>query len=470
MTQGYTKGVPIDTDATMANNSNQLVPSQAAVVTYVTNAISAKPDLHISNFIVGAGSGANYTTIGAALSAAGSGQTIYIQPGTYTENLTLKAGVNIVACSGDGESGNVIIKGKCTVSGAGTFTISNVQLQTNSDFALVVSGSSATVVQLESVYINCTNNTGISYTTSSTSSSITARNCSTNLGTTGIALYSMSSTGNITFFRSDLQNTGASTTASSNSAGTVIIYNSTIAHPLSTSSTGVISAFNSTINTAGQNVTAITSAGTGVINGWASGAILSGTASAVSVGAGTTITLTSSVIVSSNTNAITGAGTLNYVGLSFVSSATINVTTQSGGLLNGGVFQAPSAGFIGEQIRSYVAAVAAAASATAKDLTSISLTPGIWDCTLVTAWNPGSGATSNIYVTIGTTSATLGTFGDNFVQVSPGPNVGTSGSSACVPSYRLTLTATTTVYAVIQSIYAGTAPSVYGRLSATRVG
>lgn len=35
MTQGYTKQVPIDTDPTMANNSNQLVPSQAAVVTYV---------------------------------------------------------------------------------------------------------------------------------------------------------------------------------------------------------------------------------------------------------------------------------------------------------------------------------------------------------------------------------------------------------------------------------------------------
>jgi len=35
MTQGSTKGVPIDTDPTMALNSNQVVPSQAAVVTYV---------------------------------------------------------------------------------------------------------------------------------------------------------------------------------------------------------------------------------------------------------------------------------------------------------------------------------------------------------------------------------------------------------------------------------------------------
>lgn len=35
MTQGYTNSVPIDTDPTLSANSNQLVPSQAAVVTYV---------------------------------------------------------------------------------------------------------------------------------------------------------------------------------------------------------------------------------------------------------------------------------------------------------------------------------------------------------------------------------------------------------------------------------------------------
>ena len=33
--QGFTRGVPIDTDGTMSLNSNQVVPSQTAVVTYV---------------------------------------------------------------------------------------------------------------------------------------------------------------------------------------------------------------------------------------------------------------------------------------------------------------------------------------------------------------------------------------------------------------------------------------------------
>lgn len=40
MAQGFTRGVPIDTDPTLANNSNLLVPSQYAVVQYVANQLS----------------------------------------------------------------------------------------------------------------------------------------------------------------------------------------------------------------------------------------------------------------------------------------------------------------------------------------------------------------------------------------------------------------------------------------------
>lgn len=40
MSQGFTKGTPIDTDGTLSLNSDIVVPSQAAVVTYVTNQIN----------------------------------------------------------------------------------------------------------------------------------------------------------------------------------------------------------------------------------------------------------------------------------------------------------------------------------------------------------------------------------------------------------------------------------------------
>jgi hypothetical protein len=57
--------------------------------------------------------------------------------------------------------------------------------------------------------------------------------------------------------------------------------------------------------------------------------VASGTSSAISIGSGTNVGARQCVINSSNTNAITGAGTLSYSGLSFSgSSSTINVTTQ----------------------------------------------------------------------------------------------------------------------------------------------
>jgi len=40
MSQGFTKGVPIDTDVTLSANSNLLVPSQYAVRTYVTSELA----------------------------------------------------------------------------------------------------------------------------------------------------------------------------------------------------------------------------------------------------------------------------------------------------------------------------------------------------------------------------------------------------------------------------------------------
>ena len=45
MSQGTVYGVPIDTDPTMAANSNQLVPSQAAVVTYVASQVAVVGDV-----------------------------------------------------------------------------------------------------------------------------------------------------------------------------------------------------------------------------------------------------------------------------------------------------------------------------------------------------------------------------------------------------------------------------------------
>lgn len=55
----------------------------------------------ISPFVVGPSGQAGYQTIASAISAASTagGGTVYIQPGTYTENLTLVSNVNLVGAS-----------------------------------------------------------------------------------------------------------------------------------------------------------------------------------------------------------------------------------------------------------------------------------------------------------------------------------------------------------------------------------
>lgn len=270
-----------------------------------------------------------HTTIAGALTSASSGDTIFIMPGTYTENPTLKGGVNLVAFVGDGDTPNVIINGKCTLTTAGQVVISGIQLRTNSDFFLAVTGSAASAINLEHCYLNCLNNTGISYTSSSGSSSIIVKDCFGNLGTTGIGIYSSSGAGTFDWYNTAITNSGASSTASSNSANTIHHFYCVFNSPFSTSSGATIGAFSSSYNTTSINTTAITTAGTGSAT-LEFCEVLSGTASALSAGVGTTILAYHTRINSSNTNAVTGAGTYTSAYVNFSgSSSTVNTTTQT---------------------------------------------------------------------------------------------------------------------------------------------
>ena len=126
----------------------------------------------VSHIVDATGQG-DFTTIQAAITAASSSQTVFIRPGTYTESLSLKAGVNLSAFGSDSSSngtGKVIISGNATLSTAGSVTISGIQLQTNSAAFLTVSGTLASIVNLNNCYLNSLNATGISYSSSSDSS------------------------------------------------------------------------------------------------------------------------------------------------------------------------------------------------------------------------------------------------------------------------------------------------------------
>lgn len=283
-----------------------------------------------NGFIVDAASSdADFATIQSAVTAAPANTTIFIKPGTYTENITLASGKNLAAWTCDALTPNVTIAGTITVTSATTVSISGIRLQTNSAALLAVTGSAASIVNLNNCYLNCSNTTGISFTSSSASAQITVTNCQGNLGTTGIAIFNSSSPGNLGLQNCNFANSGGSTTANTISAGLLSSVYSTFSNPITTSAAGVISINYCIVNTILQNVIALTHGGSGTNSRVGKCALLSGSAAAASIGG--TLTMDACEIFSTNATAvITGAGTLLYTPLTFTASGQIiNITNQT---------------------------------------------------------------------------------------------------------------------------------------------
>lgn len=282
-----------------------------------------------AKFIVSSSSSnGTHTTIQAAITAASSGDTVFIRADTYTENLTLKAGVNLTSFAGEGYStpANVNIIGKMTFTAAGTINISNIHLQTNSDFILAVTGSAASIVNLNNCNLNMTNNTGISHTSSSASSNISLNNCTGDTGTTGITIFVSTSAGPIFLNYCPFGNSGNSTTASSASINGIYGEACSFVHPFSLTGTAFIRLNYCQMNTAGTNATAITiNNATNVSFCWYC-SFYTGTATAIVITAGLFV-LQYGLIDTSNVAAMSGAGSLQWAGTLFSGTATITVTT-----------------------------------------------------------------------------------------------------------------------------------------------
>jgi hypothetical protein len=419
-----------------------------------------------AKFIV-ATSAANgtHTTLTSALAAASSGDTVFLRD-SVTENVTLPAGVNIAAWNG-GTLNTPAITGTVTMTAAGTCNISGIELITNSAALVAVTGSAASILNLYNCYINCSNNTGITYSSSSSSSKINCFYCRGNIGTTGIAYFTHTSAGNLTFYGCNLENSGSSTTNSTISSGTVTINNTTSNNSITTSSTGTVSVYNSNLYSINNN-TALTLGGTNSATCLYS-QFTGGTASAVSIGSGCSFNATQCDINSTNTNAVTGAGTSALIGCTFTNTSKLNnTTTQTISGCASGLQAAPSAGMIGEQIRSFQTSPQSVSNNTAMNITSISVTPGVWDISAVGVLaGTITGTVSRI--SISATSATNGSEGDNQVSFPTSP---TTAADVCltIPSFRVTLTATTTYYLVGFALFTVGTMTAIGRISATRVG
>jgi hypothetical protein len=277
-----------------------------------------------NGFIVAKDGNGDFTTIGAALTAATSGQTIFVRPGTYTENPTLKAGVNITGFTGDGFQGNVVISGTIAASYNGTVTLSGLTLQTNSAAALNITSTNTSTLNLINCTISASNSTAI--TANAANFVVDFYNCISASGANNL-IFAITTISAFSFMQSDLSaGTGANTIAT----GVLNFYQCFMGtFAVTTSSTGAINTFNCYWDNP-ANMTCITMAGTGGAL-FENTSFASGTASAISIGTGCNATIAGCQISSSNTNTITGAGTINIGTTIFISSSSgVNVSTVNG--------------------------------------------------------------------------------------------------------------------------------------------
>lgn len=127
-----------------------------------------------------------------------------------------------------------------------------------------------------------------------------------------------------------------------------------------------------------------------------------------------------------------------------------------------------SSGYVGEFVNSQIlnaSAVTAAATGTAFNVTSISLTAGDWDVWGNIRINKGSVSDQAYHGWISSTSATVP---DGSLIVIVAPETALNGLGFVVPYIRFSLSATTTVYLSSRCFYTGTAPTVSGGINARR--
>lgn len=103
----------------------------------------------VTPYIVGPVGRAPYQTIQAGVNAAnaGSGGIVVVQPGTYTENLTLYSNCHVMGLDFADAGGGVIINGVHTPPASGGFVFNNVQLESATHvFSSAVAGTTHLII------------------------------------------------------------------------------------------------------------------------------------------------------------------------------------------------------------------------------------------------------------------------------------------------------------------------------------
>lgn len=289
-----------------------------------------------NGFIVALDGTGDFTSIQSAITAAPSGTIIYIKPGTYTENITMKDGVDLACFAGAAYSFNTRIHGKVSYSGSAMCSLSGICLETNGDYIIEFTGINAGNLNLINCYFELTNFSAIHYTNSNANSFLDIFSCESETYATGIALYVMTSPGELNIQKCFFYNDGLSVTVSTQTAGLIRFSNSFCEFPLSNSgTTTLLGVINSTIDCTTINTTAVNIASTNVLGfNVSQSQFASGTSSCIVAGAGSVL-----LIAQTETSCTSGAGVYNIsspstVNLGIITCTGTNITFNLTGTVN----------------------------------------------------------------------------------------------------------------------------------------
>lgn len=131
-----------------------------------------------------------YLTVQKAITSSSSGTTIFIFPGTYSESITFKAGVNLTSPA----TLSVYITGNHIADFSGTVVIENIVLNSSSGNTLLFSGNGNKNLQFHSSSVYSTSGHAINWTNTNTSSKINFGDCTVNVTTSGSSAKAIYST------------------------------------------------------------------------------------------------------------------------------------------------------------------------------------------------------------------------------------------------------------------------------------
>lgn len=284
----------------------------------------------------------DFTSVQAAINAASAGQTIFIRPGTYTENLNVNKNIVLTAYDGNGlnydggpNAQNVTIKGQLTcTSNAVTVNFTGLAFADNGASIF----SEAAAHQFDFYFRNCyfvspSNQTFFDYSGSG-GVRLFFWECNADLNGNN-AFFTIAGSGGTSVFLYDCNfiDTGGLTSATSNFSttnGFLFVFNTFYGQGIFCFNNFAYEIENTTLGQDGTPGSAVFTA-----SNTASGTIRQSTLDsnsgnpALSINVGASCTITNCTVRTSAANAFTGAGTVNYSGITFLITQTTNVTTET---------------------------------------------------------------------------------------------------------------------------------------------